>query len=418
MKGLILRLLRFVIPAILLVSRSHAVDQKRPTNCPLVFETESLSVLETSEWWMLETQFNSPTYTKPQTLLVIEKVLVDSKDVIIEVLKGYEEFAEKLKEGEKVKWFRHPWNKNTNVPFYFESSNSSSLISSTSSSQEYVSVALTASRSTVFLGDNLAGTSIKMGVDHPHGPLGPKSASKAKTSDDVRSALPHSQIIQNIDQLHSSAPLSFIVLKDIAVVRPVGSLEGQIYRDLSPLVKHNRYFPAVSIPHLGRQIAQRNGVEFDEFWRMHYIEKLGEVKAEFLHRYGFLFEDPHPQNFMIELDSKWRPTGRLVIRDLADIIAYVPRALQLGLEDDLKQELQRQVPPTRQLFLRSSNSVFSFRNQDGGFLDQKTQIQWETSHKQKFFEVFSKLMVRPELNMNGSGRSDRFDLFDQLLTPQ
>jgi hypothetical protein len=121
--------------------------------------------------------------------------------------------------------------------------------------------------------------------------------------------------------------LSARALRDDSVMATYGG--GYDVRDLSLIKNKNRVFvPPLSIPyeHAGELIVvkhnQLNNTQysFDEFWKKHYAEALGRLKAKLLVRYGLQCLTPNPQNFLIEFErEKLEPTGRIIIRDLGDL---------------------------------------------------------------------------------------------------
>jgi hypothetical protein len=45
---------------------------------------------------------------------------------------------------------------------------------------------------------------------------------------------------------------------------------------------------------------------------------VGRAIAELFYNFGLDFWSTHDQNFMVELDEQWRPTGRIVVYDYQD----------------------------------------------------------------------------------------------------
>jgi hypothetical protein len=83
------------------------------------------------------------------------------------------------------------------------------------------------------------------------------------------------------------------------------------------------YLPAFSVLHesVGRKIAEKNGSKDPvAFWREHYILPMAKAAAEIYARSGIWFDSPHGQNFLVEFDSSYKPTGRIVMRDLSDVL--------------------------------------------------------------------------------------------------
>jgi hypothetical protein len=94
---------------------------------------------------------------------------------------------------------------------------------------------------------------------------------------------------------------------------------------------NNIYLPGFSAVHedVGAEIARRNGSDRpDIFWNEHYNQPLARALAEFAARTGLTYDSPHSQNFLIELDAQYKPTGRIVLRDFGDayLLAEIPLA--------------------------------------------------------------------------------------------
>lgn len=69
----------------------------------------------------------------------------------------------------------------------------------------------------------------------------------------------------------------------------------------------------------GRVLAERNGSKDPaSFWKFHLIQPLGNSLAELVTHSGVIYNSPHGQNFMIELDANYRPTGLIYAKDYAD----------------------------------------------------------------------------------------------------
>lgn len=101
--------------------------------------------------------------------------------------------------------------------------------------------------------------------------------------------------------------------------------QGLIVRSLNDVPKGEKfYLPGFSALHSeeGARIAQLNGAEnIAEFWNINYNKPLANALAEFSAHTGVYYDSPHSQNFLIELDSQYRPTGKIVLRDFGD--AYI-----------------------------------------------------------------------------------------------
>jgi len=99
--------------------------------------------------------------------------------------------------------------------------------------------------------------------------------------------------------------------------------QGMLVRELNDLPDGKRhYLPGFSAVHgkTGRELALLNGsTDPAAFWNEHYNKPLARSLAELAAKTGVAFDSPHSQNFLIELDDKFRPTGKIVLRDLGDI---------------------------------------------------------------------------------------------------
>lgn len=92
--------------------------------------------------------------------------------------------------------------------------------------------------------------------------------------------------------------------------------------DLKSLDNNKIYLPGFSALHeeVGRDIAMANHSNDPyAFWTENYIKVAARALAELGARTGIQFDSPHSQNFLIELDSNYKPTGKLILRDMADL---------------------------------------------------------------------------------------------------
>ena len=123
---------------------------------------------------------------------------------------------------------------------------------------------------------------------------------------------------------------------------PIG--DGFQLRDLSRLDPKCRYFPFFSIPYVGKgttaakvnldKYALRfsgmeepekpvpgvaTSLEWSVHWTANYAAALGRTKAILHLCYDLQPLTPNAQNFLLELNAKDEPTGRVVVRDLLDM---------------------------------------------------------------------------------------------------
>lgn len=142
------------------------------------------------------------------------------------------------------------------------------------------------------------------------------------------------------DFLHSQNKLRqfqhFTFLDEPAILSVQDLDQAVVIRDLGELKKADSkffYLPGFSALHetTGKLIAARNGSNDPyQFWTEHYVKVAGRALGELAARSGLQFDSPHSQNFLIELDLNMKPTGRLVLRDMADL--YIDKNFFLALE--------------------------------------------------------------------------------------
>ncbi len=122
---------------------------------------------------------------------------------------------------------------------------------------------------------------------------------------------------------------NIVIMDEPAIIKLADIDQAVVIRDiagLNSIEKEYIYVPGFSVLHekMGKEIAEENGsTNPTEFWEEHYIKSVGRALGEFAARTGMQFDSPHSQNFLVELDSNYKPTGRIVFRDLADL--YVNR---------------------------------------------------------------------------------------------
>lgn len=95
-----------------------------------------------------------------------------------------------------------------------------------------------------------------------------------------------------------------------------------LIRDIDPILAKNGkiYIPLFSVfASYGKMIANKNGEEnVEKYWTEHGLKVAAKGLAELAIKTGLQHDSPHSQNFLIEVDENYKPTGRLVIRDLSD----------------------------------------------------------------------------------------------------
>lgn len=126
-----------------------------------------------------------------------------------------------------------------------------------------------------------------------------------------------------INRLSRHRPFENLIIMDEPGVAGLKELDqGLVIRDLTVLSKNGyTYLPGFSALHeeMGRKIALKNGSSNPYlYWTQNYIVPTARAFGELAARTGLQLDSPHSQNILIELDQNSKPTGRIVIRDLAD----------------------------------------------------------------------------------------------------
>jgi hypothetical protein len=129
---------------------------------------------------------------------------------------------------------------------------------------------------------------------------------------------------------------NFVIMDEPVVFKIPMIDQAVVVRDLNDVKRSDGkfyYLPGFSALHevAGREIAEKNGSKDPyAFWTENYIKVAGRALGELAARTGLQFDSPHSQNFLIELDSTMKPTGRLVLRDMADF--YIDKNFAIALE--------------------------------------------------------------------------------------
>ena len=120
-----------------------------------------------------------------------------------------------------------------------------------------------------------------------------------------------------------------IIIMDEPAIFAIQKIDqAVVIRDIGELNDPNSemiYIPGFSVLHelTGIEIAKRNGSNDPKsFWRENYIKPVGRALGELAARTGMQFDSPHSQNFLVEMTKDYKPTGRIVLRDLADLYIY------------------------------------------------------------------------------------------------
>jgi hypothetical protein len=220
--------------------------------------------------------------------------------------------------------------------------------------------------------------SVKLATDRPHPDF--HQPEKTKMREEVNDALVWVDLMARVDGMLGADPHLHVVKEVFGVLVP-RSETAFLVRDLRGFQDGHYYLPALSIPWVGRQIARARDERFETFWGRHYAEAVGRAKARFFVRYGLQFETPNPQNVLVQLDARLRPTGTIVMRDLGDAnCATDARSCSdwpwTVLRHDLKPE--------------TKNSFWAFAEAGANSVDGAALEDWYVRHDRAYFDELAK----------------------------
>lgn len=163
---------------------------------------------------------------------------------------------------------------------------------------------------------------------------------KKQTLEDSQQIRMMTDFVNN--QVRTQSELNHIILADEPMIFGIKEIDqGMVIRSYEELTKSGkRYVPGFSIMHekLGKEIAKANGSNDPAaYWNEHYNKPLARALAEFFVLTGMTYDSPHSQNFLVELDEKNRPTGKIVLRDFGDTYVSVDFFQAVGREDIVKK---------------------------------------------------------------------------------
>jgi hypothetical protein len=200
---------------------------------------------------------------------------------------------------------------------------------------------LTSSRSLVVLGEGRGTTVHEFSLKLPTNAIGDMSGTQ-KMKLDLRQELIDSRWISDhiarIDRRLGRDP-ELAILPDVLAIRDRVTGNGFTVRDIRALKSGRRYLPAFSLPTLGKRIAEEHGMEVGGYWRPAF-HQAGRSEAKLVLRYGVVEYNLSPQNWKIELDDAFRPTGTIVLNDLGDWHLFAPGRDAVGFEGPLPEGLQ------------------------------------------------------------------------------
>lgn len=371
---------KFLVGLVLSVSTASSSFAASAGQCSGLFFAQKPAVVQFvqvdayKQWLVWEQEANVEKFRKSRESVPVPAALVPRDQISIQASHDVpRDFYRYIVRRENVLWLKHPYN-TTNLAF------------ADAPNIESLSAYLTASRSLVLSDNRFRGISIKLPTDRPHGPNGEHQPAKANTADDIAVALLHSNHLKNVDRAIGRDD-NLVLLHEVLTVADKATNNGLVVRDVRKLDDGHYYVPALSIPWIGRQIAEINGEDFNTFWQRNYASLLGESKAKLLLRYGIQMETPNAQNMLIQFDRNMKPTGRLVFRDVSDAFFVDAAARGLGFSAEVARDIA--VDYTPKTFLRPFWSNSSWRFDEAGALsvDRTALSSWGDAHNRAYTET-------------------------------
>jgi hypothetical protein len=320
------------------------------------------------QWLLWEEQANLVGFRTSKEPVPIEVAAVPRSAVSVRIATWPPaEILSRFVRGDRVLFPRHPLNRDRSVKF-----------SELPAAERWV-CRYTSSRTLVVTQPReRALFSLKLATDRPHPDF--HQPEKTRMREEVNDALVWVDLIARIDGMLGADP-SLLVVKEVLGVLVPRSETAFLVRDLRAFQDGHYYLPALSIPWVGRQIARARGESFESFWGRHYAEAVGRAKARFFVRYGLQFETPNPQNVLVQLDGRLRPTGAIVLRDLGDAnCASDARSCAEWPWTVLRHDLR---PETK-------NSFWAFAEAGDHSVPERTLDDWYARHDAAYFEELAK----------------------------
>jgi len=317
-----------------------------------------------AQWLLWEEQSNFSGFRTTTRWIDLEVARIERSRVEVRTAGPVaRELAERVLCGDHVLFPRHPLNRDAGVAFRDVAPS------------ERWRARFTSSRTlVVWDGDSARPFAVKLATDHPHTDV--CQPEKTRLREEVREALLFAEHVRAVDARLGRDPELLLLTESIGVSVP-DSESGLLVRDLAPLCDGHLYLPAFSIPFVGRALAARSGESFAAFWGAGYAEPVGRAKAKLLARYGLQYQTPNPQNILVQLDARLRPTGTIVFRDLADTDFATDAARACG---------SAWTHLTAALAPETANSFWAFEQAPATPADLATLAAWHKRHDRAYID--------------------------------
>lgn len=326
-------------------------------------------------WLILEQVANVPQWQQT-TRIVDVPISTSPKD-------GYEivfspatpdQIRFRLKKRSKdVPWLTHPFNTDPRVAHRGEAST-------------FARAYGTASRSMYFLDGPYSGHTVRMATNRPH----ENGDYQDKVDVQHREAMRRSQQIAETQATLLDADSDLSIQLEVASIVDKHTGIGQVVRDRSvfdSVFNHSKKLvPATSLGFVGKAIANLNDTEPISFWKTHYARALGRAKAKLALIYQIQYSTPNRQNILIEFDQDFRPTGRIVFRDVSDTYLIQRLAELAGRILDPSLDLERQT--SYELNPKWSVSSFYFDDMQWP-IGKQMQKEMQAVHDEAYVDLFN-----------------------------
>jgi hypothetical protein len=317
-----------------------------------------------AQWLLWEEQSNFAGFRTTTLPVELEVAAVPRAELAVEIAPdARRDLVERFIDGGRVNFPKHPLNLDPTVAY------------AAAPAAERWTARFTSSRTLVVADTACARPfAVKLATSHPH--TGVCQPEKTRMRKEVDEALQFAAHVRAVDA-RLGPDRELIVLTESIGVRVPDGETGFLVRDLARLCDGHAYLPAFSIPFVGRAIAALAGREFAAFWGAAYAEPVGRAKARLLARYGLQYVTPNPQNILVQLDRRLRPTGAIVFRDLADTDFVTDSARACG------------APWTRvtaKLAPETANSFWAFDQAPDSPADPETLAHWYRRHDRAYLD--------------------------------
>lgn len=169
--------------------------------------------------------------------------------------------------------------------------------------------------------------------------------------------------------------------------------QALIVRSLAMPKEGGRYYiPGFSVMHevAGKEIAKLNGsLDPVSYWNENYNKPLARSLAEFAAYFGMSYDSPHSQNFLVELDEKMKPTGRIVLRDFGDAYVVSQKLIAMGKENFVKSWEQSNIKSGNTI---PANVGIMHGNDFASWISEKQYREWGQDFVSTYREEFASLL--------------------------